>query len=294
MYKIKKFEYTPVLGWSLSRYDLFQICKRRYYYTYYAKYDCEYPLEKTSFLKEMTSVPLAVGNVSHAVVETLLGRLLKEEGRIDREKFFEYTGRTLERYCKTNTFREAYYKEVSEIDASIIEEAVTLCLTNFLNSNRMKWLREKAITTKKDWILEPPGYGETRIDGLKAYFKVDFLFPVDERVYIIDWKTGQPFEEKYRKQLLGYTGWASYHLDITPGNIVPIIAYLKPEYEEKEYEFNEYDIQAFFTSIKQETKEMYDYCDDVDENIPKPKTYFVMTDNTEICRNCNFRELCGR
>ncbi len=27
---IQRYPYTPILGWSLSRYDLFSICKRRY------------------------------------------------------------------------------------------------------------------------------------------------------------------------------------------------------------------------------------------------------------------------
>jgi hypothetical protein len=294
MYRIKKFEYTPVLGWSLSRYDLFQICKRRYYYTYYAKHDNQYPAERINSLKAMVSVPLAVGDITHEVIKTLIGRLLKDEGAINRKKFFEYTVRNLKRYCKTNVFREVYYKDVPQTDISGIEADVTLCLTNFLNSDRMTWLRGSAIATKKDWILDPPGYGESRIDGLKTYFKVDFLFPVRERTYIIDWKTGKPHEEKYHKQLLGYTSWASYHLDIEPEKIIPIIAYLKPEYEEKEYEFNEYDIQAFFTSIKRETAEMYEYCADVEENNPKEKKFFIMTDNIDICKNCNYRELCNR
>ena len=53
MYTIKNFEYTPILGWSLSRYDTFQSCKRRYFYTYYAKFDTEYSRDRILFLREM-------------------------------------------------------------------------------------------------------------------------------------------------------------------------------------------------------------------------------------------------
>ena len=38
---LKQFEFTPILGWSASRYDTFKSCQRRYYYTYYAKYDSQ-------------------------------------------------------------------------------------------------------------------------------------------------------------------------------------------------------------------------------------------------------------
>ncbi|HUT65704.1 MAG TPA: PD-(D/E)XK nuclease family protein [Spirochaetota bacterium] len=292
LYQIKKFDYTPILGWSLSRYDIFQTCKRRYYYTYYSKFDNEYSTDKILFLREMISAPLAVGNVAHEMIKTLLRRLLKDEGTIRRNKFFNYTFRTLKEYCKNNTFRETYYKEASKIDILAIEDDVKLCLNNFLDSNRVTWLTGRAIKTKKDWILDPPGYGESRIDDLKVYSKVDFLFPADDSIYIIDWKTGKPLEQKHYKQLLGYTSWASYHLNIAPDKIIPVVAYLKPEYEEKEYEFTEDDMKVFFSSIKGETSEMYEYCSDIEENIPKQKASFIKTDNDKICENCNFRELC--
>ena len=37
--KTEKFDYTPILGWSVTRYDKFLTCKRQYYYEYYGKYD---------------------------------------------------------------------------------------------------------------------------------------------------------------------------------------------------------------------------------------------------------------
>ncbi|MEY3127310.1 MAG: hypothetical protein RL273_1487, partial [Bacteroidota bacterium] len=44
---------------------------------------------------------------------------------------------------------------------------------NLIKSERFDWI--KARSNKSDWIIEPYGYGETRIKELKAYFKVDFL-----------------------------------------------------------------------------------------------------------------------
>ncbi len=292
MYQIKKYDYTPILGWSLTRYDLFQTCRRRYFYTYYAKHDTQYPPDKIRFLKEMVSFPLAVGNISHEVIRALLDRLLKAEKEIDRERFFDFVRGHVREYCTGNTFREVYYGEKTETDVSGIEDEVKLCLENFLNSTRMAWLLGEAIGTKGDWILEPPGYGESRVDGLKAYFKVDFLFPVGKRTYIIDWKTGRPHEEKHRKQLLGYTAWACSHLHINPDLVTAVAAYLKPGYEEREYEFSERDIREFVVLIKRETAGMYEYCTDVEENIPKEKGAFEKTDNLETCKLCNFRELC--
>ena len=52
---LKKFDFTPILGWSVSRYDTFKTCRRRYYYTYYAKFDPEFSADRINRLKQMTN-----------------------------------------------------------------------------------------------------------------------------------------------------------------------------------------------------------------------------------------------
>ena len=54
----------------------------------------------------------------------------------------------------------------------------------------------------------------------------------------------------------------------------------------------ESDIQEFTNRIKRETKEMYGFCTNVEENIPKGKEVFLKTDKKKFCNYCNFRELC--
>ena len=85
--EIKAFGFTPILGWSFSRYDTFSDCKRKYYYQYYGKYDPEYKRAKIDFLKGLTSIPMEIGNVSHDVIQSVLERLLKSTAPIDTEKF---------------------------------------------------------------------------------------------------------------------------------------------------------------------------------------------------------------
>jgi len=292
MNPIKQFGFTSILGWSASRYDTFKACRRQYFYNYYAKYDKENPKHRIDVLKRMTSIPLETGNIVHDVIEVLLHRLVKTVGPIHMDHFQDYTRRMTEDYCSKKVFTEVYYRELSHIDIDEIFRKVQICLNNFLAGERFDWVVKKAIPEKENWIIEPGGYGETRIDGMKAYCKVDFLFPLEDNVFILDWKTGKPNETKHRKQLLGYASWASYHLSKTPSRIVPIIAYLQPAYLEKKLTFNEFDIQDFTIQVRKETDEMYAYCRNIPENIPKDKAEFVKTSNPNICAYCNFRELC--
>ena len=47
------FDFSKILGWSVSRYNMFQTCKRQYYYNYYGKYDNKYPYSEIKKLKNL-------------------------------------------------------------------------------------------------------------------------------------------------------------------------------------------------------------------------------------------------
>lgn len=289
---LKKFKYTPILGWSTSRYEIFQQCKRRYYYNYYPKFDPDYDYEKINFLKNLTTIPLEIGNIVHDIHKALLERLQKTAKPIDKTRFENYCYQLTENYCQTKTFAEVYYQIRSEIDIEELYQQVQSCVDNFLGSERFYWLMQKAIPNRAQWLIEPPGFGETRIGELKAYCKVDFLFPIDEHLYIIDWKTGKPNEEKHEKQMIGYATWAAYHFKKRAADIIPIISYLSPQYEEIKMAVDAESIAKFAVQVKTETEEMYQFCQNVTENIPKPKNTFPKTENTALCTYCHFRDLC--
>lgn len=292
MSEVKRFPFTWILGWSLSRYNEFSICKRRYYYQYYAKYDPEFPRERITELKELTSVPLEIGVIVHHVIRALLNRLRSTHEVIDQDRFFDYARRSTLEHIERKTFAEVYYGDVEEITLDDLYPKVRECLENLLSSDRFNWLTKEAVDTSDAWIIEPPGYGETRINNLKAYAKVDFLFPKDDLLYILDWKTGKRELEKHRKQLIGYAAWASYHFGVNPEAIKPIVAYLLPEYEEIHQELNEFDIEDFAVRVRTETEEMYGFCSEVEKNVPIEKSEFVKIENERITSRCKYRELC--
>ena len=288
---LKKFDFTPILGWSVSRYDTFKTCRRRYYYTYYAKFDPEFSADRINRLKQMTTIPLEVGNIVHDIIKALLERLQKTHQAIDKDRFYHYARNVTGQYCK-KPFAEIYYNEIERLDVDGIYDNVRLNLANLLDSSRFAWLLKNAVKTKERWVIEPPGYGQTEINGLKAYCKVDFLFPIDDMIYIMDWKTGKADTDKHTKQMIGYSAWASYHFEHAPEKIQPIIAYLKPDYSEDTVHVTRADTDRFGETVKQETREMYAYCADIESNIPKEKALFEKTTIPVFCNYCNFRELC--
>ena len=290
---MKRYAYTPVLGWSFSRYETFSNCKRKYFYNYYGKHDTEFNIEKIDFLKGLTSIPFEIGTISHDVIEVVLKRLLKTTGPIDRKRFELY----LEKHILTKldkNFFETYYGGLEEIELDQLLDKTKRCLNNFLASNRFEWIRDIAIAEKDNWLIEPPGYGESRLDEMKLYCKVDFLTPLDGKIVILDWKTGKKNEEKHSKQLVGYASWALHNMDMEAPKIEAIMVYLFPEYDEITINVNEHDLMEYKEIMIMQTREMYSYCSDFEENQPLAKEEFPMIEDTKSCKYCNYKELCGR
>lgn len=295
---LKRFPFSPILGWSVSRFDTFSFCKRKYYYTYYGKFDREFPIAKITQLKNLTTEALSVGSLAHDVIEAILKRLQKSTDVIDETRMKGFVKAQVQKYMLDKVFSEVYYKEKEEIDEGYIIECVFNAVMIFVKSERFEWIRQLPDSSKQQWIIEPDGYGETRIKtdrgDLKAYCKVDFMLPDGKDIYILDWKTGKADEFKHRKQLIGYSLFASFHFENKFDRIIPILAYLKDGYSEVVPEISERDIENFKDDMIAETRAMQNMNLDIENNTPVAKNEFTLTESEGKCKYCEFRELCGR
>jgi len=263
-----------------------------YYFTYYSKYYADAPAYKMNMLKALTSVPLEIGNVVHDVMEAFLKRLQKSDSRIDEKRFFEFAEQKMYTYFSRKTFLEVYYKQCSEINTERASRRIAACLQNFIESPAYSWIFMKAITNKLNWMIEPDGFGETRLNGLKAYCKIDFLFPVDDHVYILDWKTGRKNPCKHQKQLIGYAAAVQSNFGIPWHSISPKIIYLFPEFEETGFPVTENVLEEFYNTVAGQTEQLRSFCKDPENNIPKAIEEFPRQPSPQLCKNCNFQELC--
>jgi CRISPR/Cas system-associated exonuclease Cas4 (RecB family) len=295
---LKRFPFSPILGWSVSRFDTFSFCKRKYYYTYYGKFDREIPLAKITQLKNLTTEALSIGSLAHDVIEAILKRLQKSTDVIDETRMKGFVKAQVQKYMLDKVFSEVYYKEKEEIDEAYLIESVFNAVMIFVRSERFEWIRQLPDSSKQQWIIEPDGYGETRIKtdrgDLKAYCKVDFMLPDGKDIYILDWKTGKADEFKHRKQLIGYSLFASFHFENKFDRIIPILAYLKDGYSEVIPQISEMDIENFKSDMIAETRAMQNMNLDIENNTPVAKNEFTLTESEGKCKYCEFRELCGR
>jgi CRISPR/Cas system-associated exonuclease Cas4 (RecB family) len=144
------------------------------------------------------------------------------------------------------------------------------------------------------WLIEPPGYGETRLRGQKIYAKVDVLIRLPGETLILDWKSGRQDAAKHTRQLLGYAAWAEHNLQIPAEEIRCVLAYLQPDYQELEKQPSSAELDGLAVEVAAEIQQMQSLCKDPERNIPLEKAAFPQTENLGSCRQCQFRELCDR
>jgi hypothetical protein len=289
------YPYSPVLGWSASRYQAFCNCKRQYYYRYYGAKDPDLDQEKLRILFGLTSGPLQVGNTVHDTMATLARRLQRTAKQIDAEKFLAFGRGIAAKQFSERTFTEVYYGDVAALEVEPLFDKIERCLRNFLRSRWHSWLTGDALRFRTQWVIEPGDYGETRIGGYKAYCKVDFAFPTaDGLIHILEWKTGRPDRARHNAQLRGYVAYATDAFAKAPVNMRPHLVYLDDPYEERTLPMTDKDLDHMATVVREQTGEMYEYCADHEQNVPLPRDRFELTEQTTLCRHCNFRELCDR
>lgn len=287
------YPYTPQLGWSSTRSETFRSCRRRYFFQYYGRYDNELLPVLIQRLKGLSSIPMTTGEAVHQVLAVLLKRLLRTTEEIDRERFERHVRQTITGLLAGTELMEVHYRQRSAPDAAELQEPVLACLEQLLASERYRWLKE-VLQDDPRYLIEPPGFGEARLQGMKIYAKVDCLFELDGEVVILDWKSGRQDPAKHLRQLLGYAAWAEDHLKLPAERIRCVAAYLQNGYAEIEKRPTAADLQGLAAEVAAEIQEMESLCRDPERNIPLGKESFPLTENLGYCRNCQFRELCDR
>ncbi len=289
--ELKTYDYSSILGWSFSRYSLFNTCKRKYFYNYYPRKDKDFDFKTISLFKELKSIPLAIGDLSHTIIGKILTRIEDDQTEINIPVLEKRISSQVQYFLDNNNFLETRLDSNVEINFRQLQPKILEVVHNFLNSERFDWLKKAARVSDDSWLVESTGYGETRIDELKAYIKIDFLFKKEGDWFVFDWKSGKE-KAAHKFQLIGYAAWVNKSLGFDLKAIKPIISYLHPEYKEITIPISKDDIDSFSLTLKEQTVEMQSFCSDIENNIPLEKSNFPLLDVRAVCSHCNFQELC--
>jgi hypothetical protein len=293
-------------NWSYSRYEVYESCEKKYYYTYYGS-------KKTKALKEPLKAELAVladidnrymvmGDVVHSVIAWALRKLKNHESveyfqirnfafsklreTVGYSERFRLTGR-----IETFAFPVPLIKEIVhdinpflEIEKEL-EEKIMLNLNNFWHSETFESLRKNA--TYSDSIIE--GKSNFQLDKrVNVTGKIDLAFPDGENYVITDWKTGKTQYEETSLQLLTYGLWSKSQSQISDKSLIIQKAYLAQDTIEP-MKFSENQLLRAKAKIRQQT-ELLKEMDEFGMNATAEA--FVARKMERICKLCPFEKIC--
>lgn len=299
-------EYSPPVGWSYSRRNLFETCLLWYYYNYYGASKKTAPnepiKEQLHFLKHLKPVKMRVGEILHLAVRTYFQRQ-KQNRRMSAlglsgwaQKIFlsdltlstEFQkDRSVKPYGKTVLLSEFYHNIPEAKD--LWEEAnlsLVNAIANFMESPVVEDFRLGG-EADSDSIVERRLYmkaGTKTVSG-----QIDLAFKSGGRTKIIDWKSGFSDGSEDSLQLFSYALLVNnkYGIDL---NLIDIYkVYLETE-EVSAYRVEESGIMRAKSRIIQDLDRMQSL-----HHYGKNAIFeaFTPCEQSQICRMCPFRTVCS-
>lgn len=307
------------LSWSTSRARTFDSCRRKYYHDYYLSWlgwgrNADPERRRAYLLKKMTRMPMFAGDIVHRAIAEWFARRDQglawsaEEavawavGELRRGYKESRDGGWKARPAKSVRLAEHHYAEprIDESDGSAGDygrryvERIQACIASFFEDPALGAVRD---SEPADW-LACEEMSTFELFDTKVFAVPDFAYldraGDDERVRIVDWKTGKP-RDADRFQLEVYAFYARGRWNVDPENTTAVDVYLLDR-STSEVRVNGDVLEAALGRIEASLAEMKAVHFDADRSVGDPEA-FPMVDESEAprtCSSCNYRELCGR
>jgi hypothetical protein len=283
---------VPEFGWSVSRHDTFQTCRRKYYYSYYAAYEDV----EVHRLKKLSALPMWAGTVVHNTIEQFLKTHDTMPSEAEQEAIVRAAVHadmlTDWRDSEANSerfrlFEHEYGVPVEQDDKRLAVGIVMRSLRHFFRSDV---LREAFETGRENW-LTIEDLATFEIDGVPVRLRMDLAFRDRAgRVVIVDWKTGRREGRFAGIQLASYALFAASKGWATPEDIRTELAHLVvPHHVRRPVDQKGVDGARAF--IVKSASRMRSMLPDPAVNIARMED-FPRVDRPQDCRRCNFRRLC--
>ncbi len=310
-------EIENTLSWSASRAKTFTTCKRKYYLQYYAKWGGwsadSLPEQQLAYrLSKMTALPMLVGSAVHDTIKLMLSRLAW--GQPPLENPGHYARRILlakawddaehERWRESPKHHppvfEIYYGEIpsrerlkafgAQASRALHTFGQSTIYRALLNDDPARWLTLDRGPRGGD-VIRP------MVDDTPVWAIPDFARRLpDGRCEIWDWKTGRP-RDGDELQLLAYGLFAHQVWGYASSDIDLYACYLDPEKAPRPvipFTFNDAQLSRVTRVIRDDVAGMLALLADPEHHVPEALSAFPMTDREVFCRNCGFKEICGR
>ncbi len=298
-----------VFSWSKSRDEQFRECPRQYYFDKYLSWggwDKYSPKDSrlAYILKNLKNRWAWKGETVHHVIEDCLkalraGQPISLEAALERltlQMRQDYRNSKAKKYMQepkktVGLFEHEYERPVSDEVWKEIHDSSAACLKNFYGSDLYRNLLND---DKSNWLVIED-LEEFNFEGSKIYVKLDFARKNGNTVEIYDWKTGKEEEGAADLQMGTYSLYAMGKWGVKLSDIRGLLVFLgTPNPQPKAQKIDEALIEKTKVFMRQSISSMQALLEDKDRNIPLPRDRFAFTENTRMCRTCNFYKICEK
>lgn len=298
----------PQWSWSFSRLQVFESCRRMYYYQYYASHNGwerdAPPLAAAAYrLKKLTNLFTALGDAVHqaaqlAVERVALHRPLPDAAELEeciRRKMrsvwqWSVSGREqfLQRPNQVPMLHEFYYgRGPSQELVDLINDRINRCAQGLAGACTLHELAEG-----QGELVSCEQFNTFDLEGTQVYAVPDLICrrPAGG-LLIVDWKTGRQ-EDHNLEQVALYGLYAHEKLGVLPEDITVRLEYLDAG-AVSQVALSADTLEAVRARAAESMAEMRSYLENVELNRAKPREEFPTTENRSQCLRCNFLELCA-
>jgi hypothetical protein len=296
-------------SWSYSRVAKYRQCPRAYYYHYYAAWegwrkDAPAPVQRAYLLKNLTDLWQWVGSLVHESIKFAIARLKAGQAITAAELIkrmhtragadFEdsRSGRYRQQPNQLTGFQEHYYRvKLSKSDWQAAWGQAKNHLRTFLQSALYAHLCRQPPAT----FLDAEELRSFTVAGTKVWVQMDLARQEEETIVLYDWKTGSVEAQELRQQLGIYGLYVRHAWPEEASADTPLrgIVYNLADDRLFEFELGETTLQETRTMIEARISELQGLLLDPQANLAELRR-FPKIDDLNVCRRCQFRELCGR
>jgi CRISPR/Cas system-associated exonuclease Cas4 (RecB family) len=296
-------DFKNEFSWSKSRDDVFNECRRQYYFQYYGSWGGweENAPEKTRqiyVLKLLVSRHMWAGDLVHRAIERSLKNIQSRVEPLTCDKIVGITKNLMRTEWKSSRdknywtrpksialYEHEYEIAVSDEEWKTLADKLEACLQNFYQSELFGKIQKLPLNS---W-LEVENLSSFDFEGTKIWVKTDFSYRTGKRITIVDWKTGYSSGDN-TLQLACYALYGTYRWQVAPGQIDTVIFNVSNNVIE-ECALSSKDIERTKDYIKGSIRDMRALLRNPDNN-EVDENDFSKADDKRRCNRCNFKKIC--
>lgn len=299
----------PEWSWSFSRSQVFESCKRRYYYQYYGSHNgwensASQEQKHAYRLKKLVNLYTVLGDAVHKVAEKTAADTVKRGEAPQWKSLHDAVRLALRQAYKDSRDRRSvflrrpnqvtmlhefyYHKGPNENVIKTIQQRAADCTEQLVRCATISELAQQ-----RPEVLQCENFDTFPMNGTPVFAVPDLMYQMDSgRMVLVDWKTGSE-EEEHRQQLAFYAMYLVEKHRTSPERILGRLEYLNRATHE-DVRFDRAALDKAETEALASMGRMREYLADVKLNQPLAKERFPLTDHRHQCPTCSFYELCQK